>query len=334
MKKAKSAIVAAGSLVIIGSMAVSGAQAKSVVQTGGESRGGQGMTQGRAGGPNGQGAQGERKGLGVMGKVVSISGTTIAIESLSGGRMGEGAASASGKSYTVDASAAKFKKMSVSADAGSGTETPPARSEAKDIAISDIAVGDTVSVAGKTSGSTITATEITVMPAVNSNDALAGRNIVSGTVQSVSGTTLTVLATGGFGEMGRGSNSNKNVAEKTRTTYTVDAASATVKKVTFSSGSTNTPSKPTETTIAVSDIAVGDGVQIEGTVSGTNIAAKTITDEVGSRNLQAGERPQRAEEALKGNAQANDLKNEVEAAKPGLWTKIVNLFSGLFGKKK
>jgi hypothetical protein len=159
-------------------------------------------------------------------------------------------------------------------------------------------------------------------------------NVISGTVQSVSGTTLTVLGTGGFGEIRQGSNSNKNVAEKAGTTYTVDAASAMVKRVTFSTGSTNAPSKPTETTIAVSDIAVGDGVRIEGTANGTSIVAKTITDEAGLRNLQAGDNTQRVKEASNNKAQANSLKNELETTKTGSWGKIVSFFSKLFGKKK
>ena len=53
----------------------------------------------------------------------------------------------------------------------------------------------------------------------------------------------------------------------TATTYTVDASSATVTK----NGAAST----------VSAIAVGDTVMVQGTVSGTNVTAKTIRDGVG-----------------------------------------------------
>ncbi len=74
---------------------------------------------------------------------------------------------------------------------------------------------------------------------------------VFGTVSALSGTTITV-ASKGFG---------KNA---TATTYSVDASNATVTKNGASS--------------SVSNIAVGDTVMVQGTVSGTSVTATTIHD--------------------------------------------------------
>ena len=67
---------------------------------------------------------------------------------------------------------------------------------------------------------------------------------VMGTVTAVSGNTVTVT-------------------DKDGTTYTIDATSAEVSKT---------------STITVSQIAVGDTVGVQGTVSGTTVTAKHIMD--------------------------------------------------------
>ncbi len=74
---------------------------------------------------------------------------------------------------------------------------------------------------------------------------------VFGSVSAISGDTLTVTSKG-FGQ------------HATTTTYMVDATNATVTK----NGSAS----------SVSAIAVGDSVMVQGTVSGTNVIAKTIRD--------------------------------------------------------
>jgi hypothetical protein len=78
---------------------------------------------------------------------------------------------------------------------------------------------------------------------------------VFGKVTAVSGTTLTVEST--------------NPKDNTTTMYTVDASSASVKKVAQGSAPTNS---------SVSAIAVGDSVAVRGTVSGTNVTATSIMD--------------------------------------------------------
>jgi hypothetical protein len=78
---------------------------------------------------------------------------------------------------------------------------------------------------------------------------------VMGKVTSISGSTITLTGQNG-------------------TIYTIDASSAQIKK--FTTGTSDT--KPTETTISVSDIQVGDNLMIKGTVSGTTVTATEIVD--------------------------------------------------------
>jgi Domain of unknown function (DUF5666) len=84
---------------------------------------------------------------------------------------------------------------------------------------------------------------------------LRGKNGIVGTVATVNGTTFTV---------------NSQVKAKggtaTTTTFTVDATNATVTKNGASS--------------SVADIAVGDKVMVQGTVTDTKVVAKTIRDGV------------------------------------------------------
>jgi len=113
--------------------------------------------------------------------------------------------------------------------------------------VGNIAVGDQVMVQGTVNGTNVTATTI--------RDGMMGRgmngNGVFGTVASVSGNTITVTAT-------MGSNGGSG------TTYTVDATNAAVTKNGASS--------------SVSNIAVGDKVMVQGTVSGSNVTATAIRD--------------------------------------------------------
>ncbi len=81
---------------------------------------------------------------------------------------------------------------------------------------------------------------------------------VFGTVSSINGMILTVS-----------SKTPRNAS--TTTVYTVDASNATV----YKNGATST----------VAAIAVGDNVMIQGTVSGTNVTAKTIRDGIGKPGI-------------------------------------------------
>jgi hypothetical protein len=94
---------------------------------------------------------------------------------------------------------------------------------------------------------------------------------VFGTVASISGTTLTVTS-----KMPQKKTDLSGTIGMTATavTYTVDASNATVTKDNAAS--------------TVSAIAVGDTVMVQGTVSGTNVTAKTIRDGV---MMQKGTKP-------------------------------------------
>ncbi len=86
---------------------------------------------------------------------------------------------------------------------------------------------------------------------------------VFGTVSAVNGTTLIVTATV-WPRMASSTNSGNSGV----TTYSVDASNAEIYK-----------GSPTST-VSVSDIAIGDVVIVQGTVSGTNVTATVIRDGV------------------------------------------------------
>ena len=157
---------------------------------------------------------------GVIGTVSAISGNTITVNGK------QGFNSTTTTPYTVDATNATVTKNNAAST------------------VSNIAVGDTISVQGTGIG---------------------------GTVASVSGTTLTVTSKAG---------PNGGTA----TTYTVDASSATVTK----SGATS----------SVSGIAVGDTLMVQGTVSGTSVTAKSISDGQFGKGGMNGQTP-----SIQGNGQ-------------------------------
>ena len=178
---------------------------------------------------------------GMIGTVASVSGTTITITGKDG------------TTYTVDASGATLTK-------GMGPD-------AKTIAITDIATGDTVGVAGTFSGTTVTATKVIDGVSLDMKGAIAAagwqKPAISGSVTAVSGTTITV-------------------AGKDGTVYTVDASAATFVKGEADSGSATT----------IAGISVGDTIAVEGTLSGASVAATKVIDGVrpmGKDMLQGGD---------------------------------------------
>lgn len=97
---------------------------------------------------------------------------------------------------------------------------------------------------------------------------------VAGTVSAVSGTTVTMTA--------------KQPGSGTEIVYTIDASAAIIKKV---AKAADAAAKPTETNIAVSDIAADDKLEVRGTVSGNNIVATQIVDgQMGGRGFGGGRR--------------------------------------------
>lgn len=91
---------------------------------------------------------------------------------------------------------------------------------------------------------------------------------IFGTVSAINGTTLTVTGNSHpMRPMGSATGTApSSAAAPAPTVYTVDASNATVYK-----GSATT-------TASVASIAVGDTVMVQGTVSGTNVAATVIRD--------------------------------------------------------
>jgi hypothetical protein len=83
-----------------------------------------------------------------------------------------------------------------------------------------------------------------------------------GVVSAVSGTVITLTD------------------KKTNTTYTIDAATATITKHTKPA---TQGAAPTNTTITASQISVGDMIAVQGTVSGSTITATKIEDGLGGR---------------------------------------------------
>jgi hypothetical protein len=114
--------------------------------------------------------------------------------------------------------------------------------------VSDIAIGDTIAVRGTLSGTSIVATNIMdgAFMRGKGGPVMQGRGNhgVSGVVSAVNGDTLTIT-----GKDGK--------------TYSVTTSGAGVTKI---------------STITASDITVGDTLQIQGAVSGTNVTAAHITD--------------------------------------------------------
>ncbi len=152
-----------------------------------------------------------------------------------------------GATYTVDASSATVTKFTPGTSGSRGTSAT--------ITVSQIQTGDTLVVQGTASGDNVTATKI--MDGMSMSRGKMAKPAASGTVAAVNGNSLTVTGKNGV-------------------TYTVDAANAKINKITPGSSG----AKPTRSSISVSGILVGDTVVVQGTASGNNITATSITDGV------------------------------------------------------
>jgi hypothetical protein len=236
-----------------------------------------------------------------IGTVTAISGNTITLLDQDFGKTaGSSTASNTSTTYTIDASKATIQKVSapvspVPATTGStsATKTKPSRPTPTTITISQIAVGDHLVVQGTVSGTNITATTITdgmFMNGFGHGPGMPGKgfNGTFGTVTAINGDTIT-LNSKTFSKAASGS-----APTSTSVTYTIDATNATIQKIiTPTPVSTGTkPAKSAPQTITVSQIAVGDNLMVQGTVSGTSITATKITDGtiLGGRGFGHGQR--------------------------------------------
>jgi hypothetical protein len=193
----------------------------------------------------------------------TISGTNVTATAIRDGvGAGQGPAvigtvtAISGDSLTVQSTATgqNSTQTTYTVDATNATVTKAGASST----VSAIAVGDTIAVQGTVSGTNVTATAI--RDGV-SGQMFNGQNGVFGTVASISGDTITVTG--------------RTPQNGTATTYTVDATNATVTKAGASS--------------TVSNIAVGDTIMVQGTVSGTNVTATSIRDGVPQNTIGNGQ---------------------------------------------
>ncbi len=150
-------------------------------------------------------------GSGIFGVVSAINGNTITIDSKS--------KNDSSVVYAVNAGGATIMKNGASSS------------------VSGIAIGDSLFIKGSISGNTITATLI--------RDNIAQRPGISGTVSSISGSTLTVT-------------------DRKKIVYSVDASGASIDK--------------NGTSSLISNINVGDKVMVFGTVNGNSVVATSIRD--------------------------------------------------------
>jgi hypothetical protein len=185
---------------------------------------------------------------GVFGTVSAINGDSLTVTA----KAWPNATSTSPTTYTVDATNAKIYK-------GSPTSI---------VSISSIAVGDTVMVQGMVSGTNVAATVIRdgVVP-MTGRAGMPGGGFGHGASSTPSGT----MPIQGNGEPVIGGNvtaisgTSLTVTNASNVTYTIDAASTTIVK--------------NGTSTAITNIAVGDNVIVQGAVNGNAVIASSIIDQ-------------------------------------------------------
>jgi hypothetical protein len=183
---------------------------------------------------------------GVFGTVSAVSGTTLTVTAKMHPYGTSTAATASSTVYTVDASNAQVMK--------NGTSST----------VSAIAAGDMVMVQGTVNGTNVTATVIrdgvmgmmgrrgapgagwvgkaSSTPPIQGN----GEPVVAGTVTAIGSSSLTIT-------------------NASNVTYTIDVSIAKIVK--------------NGTTTALSAVATGDNIVVQGTVNGNAIAASSVLDQ-------------------------------------------------------
>ncbi len=225
---------------------------------------GKGMMQGRG---NARGGLNMVKPVAV-GQVTAISGSTITITSRGLG-LGEKRKATStaptsvSTTYTIDASNAVVLKNNATSS------------------VSNIAVGDNVMVQGTLSGTNITATTIRdnvgFGPGGNEGqrEGTSTRPAMMGGLQGIQGNGQPVVA----GTVSTLSGSILTITNNGSTSYTVDTTNARFIKAGVSGSST------------ISDVVTGDHVIVQGSVSGTSVAATTIIDQGVPKTSTQGQNP-------------------------------------------
>lgn len=213
---------------------------------------------------------------GVFGTVSAVNGATITVTSQARpNKSGSQGTATTATTYTVDATNAKVTKSGAASS------------------VSSIAVGDTIMVQGTVNGLNVTATTIrdgignmqgnrTGKPQGQPQSPIQGNGepVIGGSVSAINGNTLTVT-------------------NKSNVVYTIDVTNASIIKM--------------GTSTAISNLAVGDNLVIQGTVNGTSVTASSVIDQ--------------------GSTPAPAASGTVSAPKshPGIFGAIGNFFSRLFG---
>ncbi len=177
---------------------------------------------------------------GVAGEITAINGSTITVSSMGRRPKGQANDSSSG-------SAPAKTTYTVT------TTSKTTFSKVTDGTVSDLAKGDTVVVDGTNSNGTIAAKRIhqtNKLPDQSNNGASAprkgaGGDHTLGTITAVSGSTVTISTTAG---------------DTVKVTTTSDTKVSVIEKT------------------SISDLAKGDMIRVQGTVSGTTVAATAVNE--------------------------------------------------------
>jgi hypothetical protein len=268
---------------------------------------------------------------GIMGTVTSISGTTIVVNSKQGfNRNITNTDTSKEISYTIDASSAKIKKV---ISLTTNTDSKPVKPTETTISISDIQVGNTITVQGKINGASVQAESIMVGDFANPS-ATNGKpgdggdrgntladdkknnpttdqqkdNRIVGTITSISDNAITLTV-----------KKRQDQAETNVTTYSVDISSAKITK------QVNRESQD----IAVSDLSVGDMIEVEGTISDTSIVATSVI-----KRSDASVQSETTASKEQKQTQNSDNKetNKLRSDSNNFFSKIFSSIKGLFGK--
>jgi len=198
----------------------------------------------------------------VVGKVASVSGDTLTVDSMARGVMRP-------ELQNADSNVTPPASTTYTVDATNATVTKDGQAST----VSAIAVGDFVVVEGSVNAMSVTATSIrdgavpmpgpsgggwghasSTPPFASTTPPFTGNGepIVGGTISAISGSTLTVSTKAGV-------------------SYTVDAGSATI-------------AKPGTQSATLSNVSVGDNVVVQGAVSGTSVTASSVLDQSAAAN--------------------------------------------------
>jgi hypothetical protein len=186
----------------------------------------------------------------------TVNGTNVTATAIRDGVMAQGNRAGMGIAGTVSAINGTNLTVTSKATPNGGTATTytvdasnaTVTKNGNTSSVSGIAVGDTIMVQGTVTGTSVVAKTIRdgvvqIQPAIQGN----GQPVVAGAVTLISGNTITIT-------------------NKSNVTYTIDASAA---KFVI----------PGVTSPAISDVAVGDNLTVQGTVNGNSVVASYVIDQ-------------------------------------------------------